>query len=150
MTLSLTLSTPLLVCFLLLPKAFCSDERLSVPTTSGIVTGHYAANGSGVMEFLGIPYAKPPVGNLRFAPPERFTGNGTLDAIEYGFDCPSFSSPPPSYPGLLPDAQSIIASFASTIGDNNPQSEDCLTLNIWSKGDGTAKPVVVFFYGGRK
>jgi len=53
---------------------------------------------------------------------------------------------------MTPQAQRIIAYFASAAG--TPQSEDCLTLNIWSKptleSDRKDKPVLVFFYGGRE
>lgn len=48
------------------------DEGLTVYTANGPITGHYAANASSVIEFLGIPYAKPPVGQLRWAAPEKY------------------------------------------------------------------------------
>jgi cholinesterase len=53
---------------------------------------------------------------------------------------------------MTPQAHQIISYFTSAAG--TPQSEDCLTLNIWSKpaknSHKSNKPVVVFFYGGRK
>ncbi|KAH7353258.1 carboxylesterase [Plectosphaerella cucumerina] len=129
--------------------------HLEANTTNGLITGHAASNTTCVVEFLGIPYAKPPVGNLRFAPPERFTGNAAQDASSYGFDCPLTASAPVNYPNLTAQAQRVIGYFASAAG--TPQSEDCLTLNIWSRpsakpapsGTPKLKPVLVFFHGGR-
>jgi cholinesterase len=54
-----------------------------VSTTSGQVIGGRASNGSEVSGYFGIPYAKPPVGELRFAPPERFEGKGTINATTF-------------------------------------------------------------------
>lgn len=125
---------------------------MTVQSTNGPITGHMATNASCVIEYLGIPYVKPPVGNLRFAAPERFTGNTPYEAASFGNDCPLTASKPVNYPGFTPQAQRIINYFASAAG--TPQSEDCLTLNIWSKpspaSDTANKTVLVFFYGGRK
>ncbi|WYZ34010.1 hypothetical protein EsH8_I_000286 [Colletotrichum jinshuiense] len=112
---------------------------------------HPASNSSDVIEFLGIPYVKPPVGDLRFDAPQRFTDNASYEAAKFGFDCPLSPSRRVDYPEMTPQAQQIIGNFASAAG--TPQSEDCLTLNIWSKATKKAllagKPVIVFFYGGR-
>ena len=54
-----------------------------VRTTSGIVIGKAAPKLTEVSEYLGIPYAKPPVGQLRFAAPERFVGYGKINATSY-------------------------------------------------------------------
>lgn len=55
----------------------------SVRTTSGLVVGHSAENTSEVSEYVGIPYAAPPLGRLRFQPPVRFTGNDTINATAF-------------------------------------------------------------------
>ncbi|EFQ27430.1 carboxylesterase [Colletotrichum graminicola] len=125
---------------------------LTVETSNGPITGHLASNSSDVLEYLGIPYVKPPIGRLRFAPPEPFTNNQSFYASKFGSDCPLSPSPQIDYPGMTPQAQGIINYFASSAG--TPQSEDCLTLNIWTRrsGNGTRSsrnPVIVFFYGGR-
>jgi len=55
----------------------------AVLTTSGTVVGHAAKERAEVSEYLGIPFAQPPVGNLRFAAPQAFTGSGTITADSY-------------------------------------------------------------------
>jgi hypothetical protein len=57
----------------------------SVQTTSGLVRGHEAAwpEKSGVSEYLGIPFAQPPVGPLRWKKPVPFKGNGTLKGDKF-------------------------------------------------------------------
>jgi hypothetical protein len=44
---------------------------LTVTTSRGRITGHKAPQAENVYEFLGVPFAKPPVGELRFAPPAK-------------------------------------------------------------------------------
>ncbi|KAI6354923.1 hypothetical protein MCOR25_008409 [Pyricularia grisea] len=127
-------------------------DRLVTETTNGRVIGHVAPNTSCVVEYLGIPYAKPPVGQLRFAAPEKLVGPpSTYEAANYGFDCPSVPSGPPTFPDLTPQAPRIVSYFAGASG--TPQSEDCLTLNVWSrpsaKPAAAKKPILVFFHGGR-
>lgn len=133
----------------------CNPSRyLTVDTANGPITGHVADNSPCVVEYLGIPYAKPPVDELRFAPPQRITSYSKtpFEATRFGYDCPLSPSKKVDYPDMTPQAQRIISYFAS--GAGTPQSEDCLTLNIWSKATSnsakTNKPVLVFFYGGRK
>ena len=109
-------------------------------TRSGVVLGTTV---NGVDEFLGIPYAQPPVGPLRWLPPEafgKFTG-GTFEATQFGSEC--------TQPGPI-------------------GSEDCLFLNVYTPtgaepgnaveqaGDETAAaskkssalPVMVWIHGG--
>ena len=142
-----------------------------VNTTSGQVIGHPARNRTGVAEYLGIPYAQPPLGALRFAPPLPYRSSAVLNASSYvglepdplreskvwltsvpnqSPDCPANPAKPVlNFPNHTAQEPQIVAYFAGEAG--TPQSEDCLTLNIWSKGAGrSCKPVLVWFYGGRK
>ncbi|KAI2710215.1 hypothetical protein CBS147332_5916 [Penicillium roqueforti] len=116
--------------------------------SNGIIQGHEASKNPGVTEWLGVPYAQPPVEQLRFAPPQPYTPRGVHVASEYGKDCMYSVSKLVDYPDKTPQFDSIFEAFAAI--NNNTQSEDCLTLNIWSKPDSNQlKPVYVHFYGGR-
>lgn len=133
----------------------CNPSRyMTVNTSNGPITGHTTDNSSCVVEYLGIPYAKPPINDLRFAPPQRISSYSKtpFEAKEFGYDCPLSPSKKVDYPDMTPQAQRIISYFASAAG--TPQSEDCLTLNIWSRVTPNSakanKPVLVFFYGGRR
>jgi hypothetical protein len=55
----------------------------TVNTTSGSVAGHAALNQTGVSEYLGIPFAQPPVADLRFEAPVKYTGNTALSGLSY-------------------------------------------------------------------
>ena len=55
----------------------------TVQTQSGLVTGHAARNRTAVSEYLGIPYAQPPLGNLRFAAPQSFHSSNPFSASAY-------------------------------------------------------------------
>lgn len=126
------------------------SKFLNVQTTNGLIEGHIASDAPCVVEYLGIPYAKPPVGDLRFASPQRYEGSDSYEAKNFSSDCPHSTFPYIDYPGFYDDANRIIDYFAASAG--TPQSEDCLTLNIWSKATSRSnlaqKPVLVFFYGG--
>ena len=134
--------------------AFCgaSSHGLTVHTENGPITGHLSPDtDSAIIEYLGIPYAEPPVDNLRFAPPAKYSGKGAYDASNWGYTCPATGSPPVNFPGYTPQASRVLKYFTS--GAPNPQSEDCLTLNIWVKQRSRRyeqpKPVIIFLYGGR-
>jgi cholinesterase len=132
--------------------ALTAASTFSVATTNGLITGHPASNISSVTEFLGIPFAQPPVGSLRFAPPQPYNGTGPYLAASYGYDCPDTPNPNVGFPDFTPQAQRVINYFSANSG--TPQAEDCLTLNIWTPISGArakiAKlPVLIFFYGGR-
>jgi cholinesterase len=67
-------------------------------------------------------------------------------------DCPQQAAVQPAFPGFTPQAPNILAYFTGAAGTE--RSEDCLTLNIWSKPTARSytadKPVFVLFHGGRK
>ncbi|MCA0156825.1 carboxylesterase family protein [Tsukamurella sp. M9C] len=88
----------------------------------------------GVARYLGIPYAKPPVGERRFALPEPADPfDGVFEATAFG------PTPPPSMELPQPYTYPVI------------EGDDWLTLNVWAPADaqpGDALPVYVWIYGG--
>ena len=68
-------------------RAVSSRERWTVgqivQTSSGPVQGHAASNAGEVSEYLGIPYAKPPIGELRFQPPIPFNGTQIVNGASF-------------------------------------------------------------------
>ncbi|KAL7917893.1 Alpha/Beta hydrolase protein [Trichoderma austrokoningii] len=132
------------------PKCNIS-QYTDVPTTSGLITGHVSSNSDCVVEFLGVPYAQPPVGQLRFEAPAKLNANSkSFIAAKYAADCPHATNVNIfGYPGFTPQGPKCVEDFLVDAG--TPQSEDCLYLNIWTKSTNVAdaaKPVLVFFFGG--
>lgn len=83
-----------------------------VTTENGIVEG---IDDSGVQIFKGIPYAQPPIGDLRWQPPQPVKSwSGVLKADQFGPACPQ-----------LPIYSDMKFRYPK-------QSEDCLYLNIWT------------------
>lgn len=106
-----------------------AGATLQVATRTGPVIGHVEA---GVTSFLGVPYAAPPVGRLRWRAPEPH---------------PAWTTPR--------DAGAKGATCMQTRGmlsGSGPMSEDCLFLNVWTPrtatGDTARRPVMVFVHGG--
>lgn len=138
----------------LLIAAFVASATatFTVSTTNGLITGHPSPNISSVTQFLGIPFAQPPVGGLRFAPPKPYKGHSPFIAAKYGYDCPDTPNGAVGFPDFTPQAQQVIDYFSANSG--TMQSEDCLTLNVWTPTAKTSHgssdlPVMIFFYGGR-
>ena len=119
------------VSIMLLPyNAKAEDKTLRVKTALGVVEGKQDGP---VRAFLGIPYAAPPVDQLRWrAPMPAAKWKGVRAATEFGSHC----------------MQPTI--YADMIFRDPGISEDCLTLNIWTPAkDKKAKlPVMVWIYGG--
>ncbi|WP_198088089.1 carboxylesterase/lipase family protein [Variovorax sp. E3] len=101
------------------------DTTIAV-TTEGKVAGTASA---GMVSFLGIPYAQPPVGALRWAPPQPPAAHATtLQAKAFGNACPQA-------PGAV----------------SSPIAEDCLYINVWKPAGtqpGAKLPVVFYIHGG--
>lgn len=129
------LKTLLLVCVIALLAAVRASagpgDCTGIETEYGTVNGAEKFGGR-LCEYLGIPYAAPPVDELRFRPPAPHTGwQEPLDAVEYSPMCMQ-------YPLALFEESKLSG------------SEDCLTMNIWrpTKPAGEKLPVMVFIHGG--
>jgi para-nitrobenzyl esterase len=110
--------------------AFAASDR--VKTANGTIEGT-GRQPSGVREFKGIPFAAPPVGDLRWAAPQPVKNwTGVKQAVQFGPRC--MQQP------LFGDMN-----FRS-----NGMGEDCLYLNVWTpaKSANANLPVLVYFFGG--
>ena len=108
-------------------NVFAADN-CTVKTRYGTFNGF--VDKQGVKTWLGIPYAQPPVKNLRWQAPQPLkSSDKTFDAKKFGFAA----------------MQSVDERETASI---RPQSEDCLTLNIWRRSEKKNLPVMVFIPGG--
>jgi len=122
----------------LLPLSFCfsqqTNNRFPVTTSisNGVIEGFYDTN-TGLSHYLGIPYAKPPVDDLRWKAPVP------MDNWEEVKETKQFG-PRPVQPPVFDDMR-----FRS-----DGMSEDCLYLNVWTPQNESLQelPVLVYFYGG--
>ncbi|RXW22492.1 hypothetical protein EST38_g3355 [Candolleomyces aberdarensis] len=91
------------------PSPVVHEARQSGPRIS-VAGGTFVGTTSGsVQKFLGIPFAAPPVGNLRFRLPQPIsTYNGTIDATKYGPSCPQQALSLPIVSGLAAEATEYI------------------------------------------
>lgn len=102
-------------------------EAAPVATTEGPVQGTAK---DGVMRFLGIPYAKPPVGPLRWMPPQPVTKwTAVRQATKFGPICAQVTT---------------LGPFAGPPNSN----EDCLYLNVFTGDIKARRPVLVWIHGG--
>lgn len=111
---------------LLCPGTFRPTVRLD----AGVLEGVQFGSSKNEVAFLGIPYASPPVGALRWKPPRPVSEwNGTRKAMELGATCPQLPA------RWLP---------------TRPWNEDCLYLNVWTTRllPSARVPVIVYFHGG--
>jgi para-nitrobenzyl esterase len=119
------------------------DGPVAVRTSRGTLLG---SSERGLVVFRGIRYARPPVGERRFRPPEPADPwEGSMAATEFGPACPQGfgASPPPGAPARPPVFGGLFGPGAYGM------SEDCLSLNVWTPACDTAKrPVLVFVHGG--
>jgi cholinesterase len=140
------------------------DDGLTVQTTSGSVHGKIDSAQPNVRQFLGIPFAQPPLGDLRWVAPQPLSQpDAKVEATEIGPSCIQYFNT---------NASSV---YRNQVLEYNLQglnrtgdiSEDCLKLSVWTptqdlghEGRGKGRgwggnsekceglPVLIFFYGG--
>ena len=111
------------------PITAAYDADIAVKTKTGIYVGE---RNKKTIDYLGIPYAKPPVGNQRWKAPEPLPpSDNVFEAVNYG-------------------ASAIQVEHKGSIIKHHRQSEDCLTLNICVAKEKAEnkKPVLVLFHHG--
>ncbi|MBR5654559.1 MAG: carboxylesterase family protein [Prevotella sp.] len=130
----------LVFAFLVLILAACGKDDNPVLTIEGGKIQGVMADNPGVYVYRGIPYAAPPIGDLRWKEPQPVV---PWDSVRI---CDKFGHPgyqAVHYPGF----------YASEwgYGDEAPYSEDCLYLNVWTKAPGQVDkklPVALWIHGG--
>lgn len=134
----------------LTPKEFDICNVLVTDTSGRTYAGFYPS--STVQAFLGIPYAQPPVDSLRwkstkpleYAPP----GGELVDASKFGNSCYQFR-----YMAFTRDP-AMGEEIVKWTDIQTQESEDCLSVNIWSpvrrkgKNEKVLLPVMVWIHGG--
>jgi para-nitrobenzyl esterase len=105
------------------------EKEIIIETKTGKVKGYER---EGIQKFKGIPYAEPPVGNLRFSSPIlKKPWSSVLDCTKFG--------------PVVPQRESFFTPQPPPLQDE----EKCLTLNIWTPGlDDTKCPVLFWIHGG--
>ncbi|MER5433857.1 carboxylesterase family protein [Streptomyces sp. NPDC002588] len=107
------------------PRPRAAEPRVVVRTSAGLIAGERVGRGA---VFRGVPYARPPLGALRFASPR----------------------PPESWHGVREAVRFTDVSLQSVIPNRPvpPSSEDSLYANVWTPDPGGSRPVLVYIHGG--
>ncbi|WP_084421457.1 carboxylesterase/lipase family protein [Henriciella litoralis] len=115
-------------------QAALTEEPASAAPLVSVAQGDVeGVSEDGINVFRGIPYAAPPVGDLRWAPPAAPAAwDGVRDATAFGPSCIQPPVPPTSVYNDPPETS----------------SEDCLSLNVWAPADAEDAPVIVWIHGG--
>lgn len=121
----------------------CRPSADVIRLSSGIARG--VRDSSGVVAWLGIPYAEAPLGDLRWrAPRVPRPWTDTLVAGSAGAACPQ----PPFLAMYYRGVARLLGGDTAAVRPLAPQSEDCLFLNAWRPAEGRMLPVMVFVHGG--
>jgi cholinesterase len=120
-----------------------------VKTSSGSAKGHASSWKPAVSEYLGIPFAQPPVGKLRFLAPKAYKSDKMFNAAEFGPSC--FANVDTKPNATVVYNQGFPTTLLGHMGQaGDTFDEDCLTLNIWTKPQSgeKKKAVMLWIYGG--
>jgi para-nitrobenzyl esterase len=118
----LAMAGALAFAFIAVGAAFAEPVKTKV--AEGVVVGDRT---EGISTYKGMPYAAPPVGDLRWKPPQpAVKWSGERDATEFGASCTQ----------------------TARLGREARISEDCLYLNVWAPANARKAPVMVWIHGG--
>ena len=140
------------------------DDDLTVQTTSGSVHGKIDPAQPNVRQFLGIPFAQPPLGDLRWEPPQCLSQpDAKIEATEIGPSCIQYFNTNSS----SVYRNQVLEYNLQGLNRTGEISEDCLKLSVWTptqdyghkgrdegrgwggnSGKGKGLPVLIYFYGG--
>lgn len=126
------------------PRPNIGCNLITVDSPVGTITGFIDKKTPKVAQFLGIPFAEPPIGSLRWLPPVSKSHMEHIDATAFG----------PSCCQIVGGAPSVYNSDAPEFKINDGTSEDCLTLSIWvpafaiNRHQPVSLPVIVWLFGG--
>ncbi|KAJ5278774.1 hypothetical protein N7478_004146 [Penicillium angulare] len=135
-------------------RSISNWANLTVETRTGTFIGSLNDTYPEVRQFLRIPFAQPPVGDLRWLPPQRLRDSSKrIDSTRYGPACPQYVA---TSDGMWSEYEPT--SLLLNIGEADNQgstawssSEDCLSLAIWTPADAedwSKLPVALFVTGG--
>lgn len=131
------------------PSGRCNESDLTVRTKHATIHGTTETDTPDVRQFLGIPFAQPPLGDLRFAPPQPIVDDlGTVEATQLPPACMEWLSDLPSV-----YTRDVLQFNNGGLNSSGPVSEDCLKVSVWApRGVGTKEakklPVLLWVYGG--
>jgi para-nitrobenzyl esterase len=108
-----------------------------INTTAGLITGINASR-PGVRAYLGVPYARPPVGEFRWRAPRPIVAQWSNRRAADRFGASCMQGPNTPFGPWTPEFLLL-----------GPVSEDCLYLNVWTAArSAERRPVLVYVYGG--
>ncbi|UYV78339.1 BCHE [Cordylochernes scorpioides] len=116
---------------LVLALATAAPPTVTLPDSATVITGtKQTVSGKSLDIYLSIPFAKPPIGDLRFKDPEPITNlPPQIDATQFPLSC-------------------YQEQFLSDEHVHQNMSEDCLYLNVWAPSQKSNMSVLIFIYGG--
>lgn len=119
---------------------------LLVKTSSGPIQGFFNQSAPDVRQFLGVPFAEPPIGDLRFVPPQSKKPNGTtIKALALPDSCMQ---------QVNSNSSTIYTTYENGFLISGGSSEDCLYLSIWAprleniRSQQRPLPVLLYIPGG--
>ena len=120
-----------------------SPDDLTIQLDGGLISGTPVGSDGQIRAYKGIPYAAPPVGDLRWRPPQPAKGwDGVRETHQFSPVCPQ-----PIPEGLYQPSNLELTTVATQFEE---QSEDCLYLNVWTGAASSdeRRPVMLWIHGG--